>query len=121
MPALAQLGENRMLLLFRIPNPESLIPALKECPLQPGGSMPPHARPLPRPPPRLLDARICRDHADQPCLHRARGGVRLRHRLAGAARSEQHTSELQSLMRISYAVFCLKKKKKQYYKCRRRL
>src|SRR3546814_2931742 len=27
-------------------------------------------------------------------------------------RSEQHTSELQSLMRISYAVFCLKKKKK---------
>src|SRR3546814_2152644 len=29
-----------------------------------------------------------------------------------AARSEEHTSELQSLMRISYAVFCLKKKKK---------
>src|SRR3546814_2556480 len=32
---------------------------------------------------------------------------------AGCARSEEHTSELQSLMRISYAVFCLKKKKKQ--------
>src|SRR3546814_5280750 len=31
---------------------------------------------------------------------------------AGLARSEEHTSELQSLMRISYAVFCLKKKKK---------
>src|SRR3546814_9811006 len=30
-----------------------------------------------------------------------------------ASRSEEHTSELQSLMRISYAVFCLKKKKKQ--------
>src|SRR3546814_2518869 len=29
----------------------------------------------------------------------------------GQARSEEHTSELQSLMRISYAVFCLKKKK----------
>src|SRR3546814_10317635 len=29
---------------------------------------------------------------------------------AGRARSEEHTSELQSLMRISYAVFCLKKK-----------
>src|SRR3546814_1056630 len=28
----------------------------------------------------------------------------------GASRSEEHTSELQSLMRISYAVFCLKKK-----------
>src|SRR3546814_2602743 len=31
-----------------------------------------------------------------------------------AERSEEHTSELQSLMRISYAVFCLKKKIKQY-------
>src|SRR3546814_5197081 len=30
----------------------------------------------------------------------------------GAVRSEEHTSELQSLMRISYAVFCLKKKNK---------
>src|SRR3546814_2808131 len=33
-----------------------------------------------------------------------------RHRRQGARRSEEHTSELQSLMRISYAVFCLKKK-----------
>src|SRR3546814_10111154 len=32
--------------------------------------------------------------------------------LAERNRSEEHTSELQSLMRISYAVFCLKKKKK---------
>src|SRR3546814_8640903 len=32
----------------------------------------------------------------------------------GAARSEEHTSELQSLMRISYAVFCLKKKKQRH-------
>src|SRR3546814_1869861 len=32
---------------------------------------------------------------------------------ANKDRSEEHTSELQSLMRISYAVFCLKKKKKQ--------
>src|SRR3546814_8445016 len=32
-------------------------------------------------------------------------------RIASTARSEEHTSELQSLMRISYAVFCLKKKK----------
>src|SRR3546814_10466384 len=31
-------------------------------------------------------------------------------RLASLGRSEEHTSELQSLMRISYAVFCLKKK-----------
>src|SRR3546814_5238527 len=34
-----------------------------------------------------------------------------RHRIGEAVRSEEHTSELQSLMRISYAVFCLKKKK----------
>src|SRR3546814_6041258 len=47
------------------------------------------------------------------------GGMRTRavktdggYRLNGN-RSEEHTSELQSLMRISYAVFCLKKKKKQ--------
>src|SRR3546814_2136960 len=33
-----------------------------------------------------------------------------------AIRSEEHTSELQSLMRISYAVFCLKKKKKRQNK-----
>src|SRR3546814_6660661 len=32
------------------------------------------------------------------------------------SRSEEHTSELQSLMRISYAVFCLKKKTKKYSK-----
>src|SRR3546814_2070397 len=32
--------------------------------------------------------------------------------LGSSGRSEEHTSELQSLMRISYAVFCLKKKKK---------
>src|SRR3546814_7036326 len=34
-------------------------------------------------------------------------------RWSKAVRSEEHTSELQSLMRISYAYFCLKKKKKQ--------
>src|SRR3546814_6761200 len=34
-------------------------------------------------------------------------------RIGPPLRSEEHTSELQSLMRISYAVFCLKKKKKQ--------
>src|SRR3546814_1446389 len=34
---------------------------------------------------------------------------------AGDGRSEEHTSELQSLMRISYAVFCLKNKKKHIH------
>src|SRR3546814_13435405 len=38
-------------------------------------------------------------------------------RIISSERSEEHTSELQSLMRISYAVFCLKKKtKKTFYK-----
>src|SRR3546814_14508101 len=35
-------------------------------------------------------------------------------RFSNKNRSEEHTSELQSLMRISYAVFCLKKKREQY-------
>src|SRR3546814_7381482 len=37
-------------------------------------------------------------------------------RSSDAGRSEEHTSELQSLMRISYAVFCLKKKQNKSYK-----
>src|SRR3546814_5021711 len=61
-----------------------------------------------------------RGHASRECT---RGGGRgqepdPRHRVPARLqigpehRSEEHTSELQSLMRISYAVFCLKKKKK---------
>src|SRR3546814_2282150 len=49
------------------------------------------------------------------CRHPARASVpamRRQGRICERARSEEHTSELQSLMRISYAVFCLKKKKK---------
>src|SRR3546814_9993571 len=41
--------------------------------------------------------------------HGDRGAFHVEH-----LRSEEHTSELQSLMRISYAVFCLKKKKHQH-------
>src|SRR3546814_6289974 len=49
--------------------------------------------------------RIGAQHRHQQAIHAQRD--------AGAARrSEEHTSELQSLMRISYAVFCLKKKNK---------
>src|SRR3546814_9908003 len=40
-----------------------------------------------------------------------RADVGRRQAAGGEVRSEEHTSELQSLMRISYAVFCLKKKK----------
>src|SRR3546814_8195021 len=57
-----------------------------------------------------------RARADRRAQQMGRGGRSLRavqRRARGArGRSEEHTSELQSLMRISYAVFCLKKKKK---------
>src|SRR3546814_2193978 len=59
-------------------------------------------------------------HAGQVGAHDIGGG--LEHpflvceslRVEALARSEEHTSELQSLMRISYAVFCFKKKKTQH-------
>src|SRR3546814_3103731 len=51
-------------------------------------------------------------HLSVPLDHRARGGAALCRDRRHRKRSEEHTSELQSLMRISYAVFCLKKKKK---------
>src|SRR3546814_10050229 len=54
-------------------------------------------------------------HAAKPAMATSRA-TRIRARRgdsAKALRSEEHTSELQSLMRISYAVFCLKKKNKK--------
>src|SRR3546814_1788320 len=61
-----------------------------------------------RSPPRHLRAPHDRDpEADRPREHLP-DHRRVLH--AVRARSEEHTSELQSLMRISYAVFCLKKK-----------
>src|SRR3546814_1260768 len=42
------------------------------------------------------------------------GGIWVASHARHCERSEEHTSELQSLMRISYAVFCLKKKKQQH-------
>src|SRR3546814_7977244 len=54
----------------------------------------------------------CLDAADQFVVPDANGklGSSVSFSSFGIARSEEHTSELQSLMRISYAVFCLKKK-----------
>src|SRR3546814_8795143 len=62
--------------------------------------------------------RVEKQLANFPPLVFAGEARRLREQLGAVAegkaflRSEEHTSELQSLMRISYAVFCLKKKKK---------
>src|SRR3546814_1275989 len=78
---------------------------------------------------KLADALAFRDQARMSCQRpraalalpparcdrdEVRPGKRQRKQVARghALRSEEHTSELQSLMRISYAVFCLKKKKK---------
>src|SRR3546814_10342334 len=59
-----------------------------------------------------------RCHVKKPRFHppaltclRAHSALTCRPRAHHSYRSEEHTSELQSLMRISYAVFCLKKKK----------
>src|SRR3546814_1511281 len=49
-------------------------------------------------------------HGDQQPVRRRPYKLRLYRSARRAFRSEEHTSELQSLMRISYAVFCLKKK-----------
>src|SRR3546814_9217313 len=67
---------------------------------------------------------VCRDTPlpASGVIVRAHGRPRHRHadchcpRDSPEDRSEEHTSELQSLMRISYAVFCLKKKKNKYKK-----
>src|SRR3546814_8116455 len=54
----------------------------------------------------MLDASIVHQYVE-----RAERRLMLGHHFGDLVRSEEHTSELQSLMRISYAVFCLKKKK----------
>src|SRR3546814_10157545 len=61
----------------------------------------------------LYQALDTNDHnADLAELVRSASRSGLKGRISNYMRSEEHTSELQSLMRISYAVFCLKKKKK---------
>src|SRR3546814_19730118 len=49
--------------------------------------------------------------ASFPCLEHKNKNLVMRCFIGRCNRSEEHTSELQSLMRISYAVFCIKKKK----------
>src|SRR3546814_5497908 len=57
--------------------------------------------------PRSAAKPLCISHAAHCAQARASGSLGQ----TPSCRSEEHTSELQSLMRISYAVFCLKKKK----------
>src|SRR3546814_7180124 len=58
--------------------------------------------------PSLNAAKVC-----TPVLQQVASASPSQAQLFEALRSEEHTSELQSLMRISYAVFCLKKKNQQ--------
>src|SRR3546814_1586436 len=65
------------------------------------------------------DAEVVGDHDDGGAEIALQVGqqiedLRLDGDVEGGGRSEEHTSELQSLMRISYAVFCLKKKNNTY-------
>src|SRR3546814_3550332 len=62
--------------------------------------------------PRLQPGRARHAWIERPCGLSDRGGY-LAERSAASMRSEEHTSELQSLMRISYAVFCLTQKNKK--------
>src|SRR3546814_1544147 len=74
------------------------------CPDLIRASMPDQARALPN---LGMDARIKSGHDGKENADGIRGNSRS---ATTVIRSEEHTSELQSLMRISYAVFCLKKK-----------
>src|SRR3546814_4599480 len=81
-----------------------------------------------RPPPKRGPGRLCPGPSGHPSLaleklaairrdrRQDQAGKAVQHAQVGdhfiSGRSEEHTSELQSLMRISYAVFCLKKKNK---------
>src|SRR3546814_5844882 len=82
-------------------------------------SIEPSQRSLDDPAPGQHDEAFCRirslDDLEGPFADAAQGIPELFARISTVGkdmRSEEHTSELQSLMRISYAVFCLKKKKK---------
>src|SRR3546814_8165912 len=71
-------------------------------------------RRTPNPTGRTSDRRGSRETSRQGSIspEPVGGGHISRRQRRGLGRSEEHTSELQSLMRISYAVFCLKKKNK---------
>src|SRR3546814_1121990 len=60
---------------------------------------------------KRTDLSLVPSHLRRCCPPASGGGPADARGLAEGNRSEEHTSELQSLMRLSYAVFCLKKKK----------
>src|SRR3546814_1880389 len=99
-----------------VANPEELSPP----PVAEADEPPRHRHPPSRPGYRRRAAAAAlarhRHDDDLPALRDGDGRPLRVGRRNGEVRSEEHTSEVQSLMRISYAVFCLKKKKKKYTK-----
>src|SRR3546814_7059504 len=77
--------------------------------LRAGGDTPPPQRAIARA--MLPHGKVGRGDGEFPSCGEGDRPFRRSQRDGGGSRSEEHTSELQSLMRISYAVFCLKKKK----------
>src|SRR3546814_3043583 len=72
-----------------------------------------HRQTTPKPPPKNQPRRLASQshrHHHQKLQQHTQKMPRLPYSSRNLQRSEEHTSELQSLMRISYAVFCLKKK-----------
>src|SRR3546814_10624351 len=63
---------------------------------------------------RLVESRKCRVRSERITPNARRSCVLVRRSSALCERSEEHTSELQSLMRISYADFCFKNKTTQF-------
>src|SRR3546814_9360754 len=92
--------------LFRS-DPKGALPALP-C-LRRRGSKSSRLKPLLQ----TLSISLSTSPAPRPCARPGHQDASFPSSARARARSEEHTSELQSLMRISYAVFCLKKKKKQ--------
>src|SRR3546814_10875341 len=87
----------------------SAAPASRAARRWPGGAMAAASAPPRRIWVRESIARMLAAPMAAPCLTHTQSPAR-----HNARRSEEHTSELQSLMRISYAVFCLKKKKEYH-------
>src|SRR3546814_1274895 len=91
---------------FRNENPLLEAPADPQCRLKAEGDLGQHVSEL------HLDELRCRQRAPELLAVQrilARGLIAGLRRAHASPRSEEHTSELQSLMRISYAVFCLNK------------
>src|SRR3546814_3310089 len=65
------------------------------------------------------DSMTHEDHITEHLVHALRRTKRVPGRITYQYRSEEHTSELQSLMRISYAVFCLKQKNNNTHKTKK--